>query len=287
MINYLERSLSAMFEDYDILRNRIYNETLEEFVILLHNAIKIENKPDGVPEEYILRVLFQDGRIAVYNGMWLHAAATGRVTLYGKSTQYNLRGDNGTSFLVNAAEIALIKSNAYESSIYQYLETSSAMIASAKVAMIQNIKASQRAKLLIADSPETSKSIKRVVDEIDKGKPVVIFKETLSGNLQTEDMAITYQAEKYSEIAKEIRDEVLTRLGILSANTNKRERVQSAEVYASVGEAYDSINVIIDTFNRDAERQQIPTRLKLNASIQDLYLDDNSMVKEDETKDEE
>jgi hypothetical protein len=288
MNTFIERSYTALFDDYDLLRNRIYNETLEEFISLIHNAITIENLPLTVPEDYVLRVLLRDGKIAVYNEMWLHCAAAGTLTLYGKPTKWVLRGENNAAFNVQAGDVAIIKANDAESSMYQYLETMSGLIASAKVAMIQNIKASQRAKLLSCDTKEESKSLERALEKIDRGETAIVFRSGMQQAFQVEEIRIEYLADRYSQIAKELRDEVLTRVGILSANTNKRERVQSAEVYASVGEAYDSIKVLIDTFNRDAEKYGIEARMVINAAIQDLYLNEDNIagIKENE-KDEE
>lgn len=288
MNTFIERSYTALFDDYDLLRNRIYNETLEEFISLIHNAITIENLPLTVPEDYVLRVLLRDGKIAVYNEMWLHCAAAGTLTLYGKPTKWVLRGENNAAFNVQAGDVAIIKANDAEASMYQYLETMSGLIASAKVAMIQNIKASQRAKLLSCDTKEESKSLERALEKIDRGETAVVFRTGMQQAFQAEEIRIEYLADRYSQIAKELRDEVLTRVGILSANTNKRERVQSAEVYASVGEAYDSIKVLIDTFNRDAEKYGIGARMVINAAIQDLYLNEDNIagIKENE-KDEE
>ena len=52
---------------------------------------------------------------------------------------------------------------------------------------------------------------------------------------------------------KEYRNEFLSRLGIMTANTMKRERVQTAEVNAGMGEAVDLIYTVIDFWNKQAE----------------------------------
>ena len=62
-----------------------------------------------------------------------------------------------------------------------------------------------------------------------------------------------FLADKFNEMKKEYRNEFLSRLGIMTANTMKRERVQTAEVNAGMGEAVDLIYTVIDFWNKQAE----------------------------------
>ena len=56
-------------------------------------------------------------------------------------------------------------------------------------------------------------------------------------------------------------------LGVATANTEKRERVQCIEVLASQNFANDFINCCIDTFNYDAKIGNNPLRLKGNTTL--------------------
>ena len=63
--------------------------------------------------------------------------------------------------------------------------------------------------------------------------------------------------------------EVLTRLiGVASAE-EKRERTTSFDM--NINEATDTAYIYVDTFNNDAEKYNIPIRIKLNSTIEDLY----------------
>ena len=80
-----------------------------------------------------------------------------------------------------------------------------------------------------------------------------------------------YLIDKLMEAKQKIINETLTELGIATANTDKRERVQGIEVNTSLSYAHDSIYLMTDTFNYDAEQGGLDIRLKPNTSLIDLW----------------
>ena len=72
------------------------------------------------------------------------------------------------------------------------------------------------------------------------------------------------------------RDLLLNKLGIMSANTDKRERVQVGEVNATVGQCVDYIYLMIDTFNRQCEDYGIDVKMSLNGALEDLYTNEGN-----------
>ena len=57
----------------------------------------------------------------------------------------------------------------------------------------------------------------------------------------------------------------------MTANTAKRERVQSAEVEASVGEVVDSLYIPIDNFNAQCDQYGLPFKMAINSVVEDYY----------------
>ena len=66
----------------------------------------------------------------------------------------------------------------------------------------------------------------------------------------------------------------------MSANINKRERVQVGEVNATVGQCEDYIYLMIDTFNKQMDTYGLPFKMRLNGSLESLY--DNSPDEQEE-----
>ena len=70
---------------------------------------------------------------------------------------------------------------------------------------------------------------------------------------------------------KIIRNEFLTRIGILTANSSKRERVQTMEIEAGVGESIDLIYSIIDYWNKQNETYGLPYEMEFNGTSEAYY----------------
>ena len=128
-------------------------------------------------------------------------------------------------------------------------------------------------KIVSVEDDKLVASVQAAYQQKAAGCPVVIARKDVAEALTVIDDTVPYIADKLFSLRGAYRDELLQHLGVLTANREKRERVQSAEVNAAVGEVVDYIYTMIDTVNRDAERGGAPLRLRLNASIEELYGD--------------
>ena len=100
--------------------------------------------------------------------------------------------------------------------------------------------------------------------------------ENLGDALKSVDTSVNYVADRILTIRDAERDRLLNKLGIMSANINKRERVQVGEVNATVGQCEDYIYLMIDTFNKQMETYGLPFEMRLNGSLEALYDDSDS-----------
>ena len=84
-----------------------------------------------------------------------------------------------------------------------------------------------------------------------------------------------YIADKVETLKDQRRDQLLNKIGTMTANINKRERVQVGEVNATVGQCEDYIYMFIDNVNRQFTEYGLPFEMKLNTSLEELYTDDS------------
>ena len=85
--------------------------------------------------------------------------------------------------------------------------------------------------------------------------------------LKVSDTNAQYLVDKLLENRKKVLNETLSAIGINMPNVDKRERVQGEEIRSSQGYALDSLNILIDTFNHDAEIGELKIRLKGKTSL--------------------
>ena len=87
------------------------------------------------------------------------------------------------------------------------------------------------------------------------------------------NITTNYLVDKFTEARDHEENKLLNKLGILTANTAKKERVQSAEVNSTLNVSSDYIYLFIDTFNKQCETYGLPFEMVFNGSMEELYTD--------------
>jgi hypothetical protein len=108
---------------------------------------------------------------------------------------------------------------------------------------------------IIEANKENAETLRREFEATRAGVPVIVEvsdKTPLRDTLHYTGTAVPFLVDRYRAYYTEIRDEILVEAGILCANRDKRERVQSAEVSAGATECFDYLGRLVDQFNRDA-----------------------------------
>lgn len=150
-------------------------------------------------------------------------------------------------------------------------------------AIRQNLKACQTPYIVVVKDEDTRLSVLQAIQEKEEGDPVVIVSADISEGLKGVQTETPYMVDKFVTYRDQERDRLLNKLGIMSANINKRERVQVGEVNATVGQCMDYIYLLIDTFNKQMETYGLPFEMVLNESLEELYGSEETPV-EDENK---
>lgn len=263
------------------LRNR-ENMYCQYFLNLAHNSITIEGLPNDVPKRYFLRVLFKEGKIGHYNGVYLPASGVG-VDIYGLPTEYVLVGYNGVTYTASKDDVGILRINDLSYPLYPFIKAQSKVLAEIDSAILQNLNAVKTMRVFECKDQSVLLSLQNAWKAIKVGALCAFStKGMFEDSVKVHETGAEYLCDKFSELKKEVMDETLTRIGVMTANTNKRERVQSAEVNATVGVTIDNVYIMIDTFNYDAKVAGLPLRMKLNSVTEEYY----ELSKENDNKEE-
>lgn len=157
-------------------------------------------------------------------------------------------------------------------------------IAETDKAIRQNRRACQTPYFMICSDPETRLSLEHAIQQQQDGTPVVIVDEKIAGDIKGIATVTPFLVDKFLQYRDAVRDRLFNKLGIMSANINKKERVQVGEVNATVGQCLDYIYMLVDNLNRQFESYGLPYRMETNGSTEELYTD---MDEEEESEEEE
>lgn len=256
-----------------------YTTRYDEFINLLLNNIAIVHK-DGSKYEYqvetfIKRGLIERGKLAFdsITNIWSQVAECGRLNEYGNMDSMWIIYQNGKSLLRKRSFVKETDGCYIISALPNYfclsklIQETADFISNCENAIIQNIDAIKTPYIVTCKDDKLRLSIEHAIEQKQNGKPVLVVSEALGDGLTSTDISVEYIADKIDEIKQKRIDILLNKLGIMSANINKKERVQVGEVNATVGQCLDYIYMLIDTFNKQMELYGIDAKMLDNTSL--------------------
>lgn len=266
--------------------NGVYSR-FEEYFNLLMNAVKVvsaqgEASINYEEETFLKRGLFENGSMGYdkITKKWYYVYGLGLnddgdptelcfVTANGKTftrPAYYDNKDDG-AYKVDALPINM--------SMAQLIKATTDFMINCEMAMKQNLEACKTPYIVVCKNENLRLSFETALQQKQTGQAVVVVSEELGDGLKAVDIGVTYLVDRFAEARDTERDTLLTKLGILTANIDKKERVQSAEVNATLGQASDYIYMLIDNFNKQCDSYGLPYKMVFNGSMEEIYLNDN------------
>lgn len=233
--------------------------------LIFENSITFENLPTDLPKRYLTRVLREKGGIAYdkISGLYLPYVRMG-IDVYGLPTGYTLGGYDGTVFTRRADEVIILRTNPHSVPVQQFLDIQIEKIVEFDMSIMQNLDAIKTMSVIDVPDIKTLNTLQNLDDSRRIGASVAFASSLATKSLNVFSTNAQFFIDKLNEARREIWNDTLAYLGVSTANVDKRERVQSAEIVATEGYSYDCLNILIDTFNYDAEIGGLPIRVRAN-----------------------
>ena len=266
--------------------NGVYSR-FEEYFNLLMNAVKVvsaqgEASINYEEETFLKRGLFENGSMGYdkITKKWYYVYGLG-LNDDGDPTELCFVTANGKTFTRPAyydnKEDGAYKIDALpiNMSMSQMIKATTDFMINCEMAMTQNLEACKTPYIVVCKNENLRLSFETALQQKQTGQAVVVVSEELGDGLKAVDIGVTYLVDRFAEARDTERDTLLTKLGILTANIDKKERVQSAEVNATLGQASDYIYMLIDNFNKQCDSYGLPYKMIFNGSMEEIYLNDN------------
>lgn len=246
-------------------RNEIASDYRNRLGLIFENSITFENLPADLPKRYLTRVLREKGGIAYdkISGLFLPYVRMG-IDVYGLPTGYTLVGYDGTVFTRRVDEVIILRTNPHSVPIQQFLDIQIEKLVEFDMAILQNLDAIKTMSVIDVPDIKTLNTLQNLDDSRRIGASVAFASSLATKSLNVFSTNAQFFIDKLNEARREIWNDTLAYLGVSTANVDKRERVQSAEVIATEGYSYDCLNILIDTFNYDTEIGDLPIRVRAN-----------------------
>ena len=269
----------------------------KEFKDLIMNSVKIEGM-SFLDENFVKTQIFTVGYVGYYSLMdrFYKTIPETAILQYGRfwkegqffdenniaigRHEYNFEDESENAWRILLATPSL-------TCLFEEALRAASDLADCDVGIMQNIRAVRTPAFWVTDNSDFILSVKSAVQDTENGDTHVILEKNLSSLLTTMKNETPFVADKIQEQKKIIRNEFLTRIGILTANSSKRERVQTAEIEAGVGETVDLIYTVIDYWNKQMKQYGLDKyKMTFNGTTENYYApsDDEDII-EDEDED--
>ena len=264
------------FEDGAISR---FDYLLQEFINLAINRFTWENLPVGMTSEQMEFLLINHGQLMCFNDKYygtliLPCMGTSDINVYGLPTEYRVIGENGKyNKTINIENGVLIRNNPLGSSDIPTLEVFAKRIDDVEMTQDVNLFQQCMPKLILADE-DSKLTAKNIINKIRKFKFVIFGKRTLVNNIKTSDVLDTsspYVLDKLQQQKTDLKNELLTYLGINNNNNIKKERMIVDEVNAN--NEYTTINLDLMYDLRKKACDEINKKFGLNIKVEKREVD--------------
>lgn len=254
------------------------NSLYEEYKALLMNAVKISYLPAHI-ERFVKSCMIENNQVGFDNLTRRWAIAFGEgINEYWQPTTITFVFPNNKNSYQRPAYYEPAENGAYlihalptDISFYDIISTVTNEMAECDISINQNLKAIRTPFVAIVKDENTRLSLLSAIEQKEEGKPAVVTSADIAEGLKGVAFETPFIVDKVEQYRSIIRDRLLNKIGIMSANINKRERVQVGEVNATVGQCVDYIYLWIDNFNAQMEEYGLPYRMELNGALEELY----------------
>ena len=265
-----------VFEEGAISR---YDYLLNEFINLAINRFTWENLPHGLTSEQLELLLISRGQLMFFQddmkgNLILPCYPTTDINVYGLATEYRVNAENGKyDETVNIDDGVIIKNNPLAVADMPTLEIFAKRIDDVEMTQDVNLFQQCMPKLILADE-DSKLTAKNIVDKIRKFKFVIFGKKSLVNNISTSDVLDTsspYIIDKLQQQKFDLKNELLTYLGINNNNNIKKERMIVDEVNAN--NEYTSINLDLMFDLRKKACDEINSKFGFNIKVEKREVD--------------
>lgn len=251
-----------------------------EYKNLFANALAIDGL-DFPTASFVINQLIDVGQVG-YDRMannWAAVYGTGINKLRNPTNLFfvmpNVNAYNRPAYYEPSDDGAyLIKAMPFPYSIADMIMDTVKVMHDCDKSILQNLRANRTPFWFIVRDPDIRLSVEQAVDQAQDGKPAVVVNEMVGDAIKGFSTNPQWIVDKITTYRDQERDLLFNKLGIMTANINKRERVQVGEVDATVGQCVDYIYLIIDTFNKQMDSYGLPFKMRLNNALEEYYGND-------------
>lgn len=226
---------------------------IEEILKLIYGNFRFRNAPEDWAHDYMLDSIFRNGEFTITD------TSLGVVPLKCGHTGINIYSEPIKVVVANAVlgsfertigvDCALIKLQHNFGTVLPTVKRYAYFLAACDSALAVNLLNSKVAFIGEGESRAQVATLQKLYDDITSGKPAAFYRKDDGTNFTLFNVSNTFIADRIIEAKKLVLAELLTKIGINTANTMKKERENLDEVNVNNQETLINVEHWISTVN--------------------------------------
>lgn len=265
--------IGVIEEDSSVLMNIETRQHYEQRIeLLLTSLFQWHNLPNNIPERFIEKILYQDGRIAFVNDknfgyIMTQCTLSNSLNIYNEPTKWECFSANGYRNSYWTDEIGIVRNNKFSYPTQQLIKHHVKRLVDIERTIDANLY-QQRNLAVILTKEEKLLTNKNYMKKFDNnGYFVIANKDSFEeDNFKTINFEIPFMADKLEDIKERKFNDLLNMFGINTVNTQKKERLVTDEANSN----NQMIQVNIHTMLRERELavEQINEKFDLDIEVE-------------------
>lgn len=266
----------------DILMSIYYNLAVKIF--------KYEGLPEGVESNIIEKYLYENGQLLFCNDkqlgfLTLPASAHTMLNVYGRANKYwaNGHGYRKTfSILPEDKQAVLIRNNESASASIRVVEFYTTLLQNIEWATQVNLNAC-KTPLVFQGTGDELLAFKNLYKKVTGNEPVIYVDKSLGEKaFDVKKSNAEFLGDKFNQVYNNIESKILTYFGLKNLNSNKKERLITAEAEENNELISANLSAMFNERKQGFERVNKMFNLNIVVSINDeIFENDNITLNEE------
>lgn len=228
----------------------------------LYSVFRFADIPEIQDLDFLQETVFRDGVMACFTPrnsafpILMNGSPTGYNMFYHPSQFIVTNPVLGNYTLTIGVDCELLDLGHVNGDFYSFdplVVRYASLLASIDGSLNMTLMNSRVAQVFTSDSNATLKTMQKIYDDVSEGKPAVFLAKGLRDDVEMKpyfnNVKNTYIGTELLQDRQTIMNQFLTEIGINNANTQKRERLITAEADSNQGEVKAIVDEVLDRMN--------------------------------------
>lgn len=256
----------------------------------IFSVFRFKDLPEIQDKDFLQETLFREGVMCAFTPN----NSAGPILLNGSATGYNMfyhpsqfivanpvLGNYTLDIGVNCELLDLGHVNGDFYSFEPLVVRYASLLASIDGSLNMTLMNSRVAQVFTSDSNATLKTMQKIYDDVSEGKPAVFLAKGLRDDVEMKpyfnNVKNTYIGTELLQDRQTIMNQFLTEIGINNANTQKRERLITAEADSNQGEVKAIVDEVLDRMNICFDKINAMFGTNMSVSLNTKVVGDSNM----------